>query len=73
MCDEPPIYKEECRACGGEGGYYERRPFWDDPDFCVFIGCDECGGFGWYISDDPAKLPEPDDDWFENDWFKQVA
>lgn len=62
-----PTYKETCGACGGEGGHYEGRYCWDDPDFAVFIECDECGGVGWVIADDPSKLPDifDDDEWHE--------
>lgn len=70
MCehDEPPAYAEECPECRGEGGWVESRPSWSDPYSTIEHACTECGGMGWVISDDPSKLPDVDDGFFEHVW-----
>lgn len=47
MNQSAPEIWDTCQACQGEGSTEEHRPHYDDPDFCVVIKCQACGGSGW--------------------------
>jgi DnaJ-class molecular chaperone len=57
---DEPVFLVTCKACGGEGCYYEaesRFSRWHlDPPSEVAIPCDECHGRGEFLSDEPDAV-----------------